>query len=100
MLQLCCQADTELLNTTELQDKVKEAVRSVPVEECIPLTKQLLQYITLSALKMERVISACIYVTLLMEKCIFISLTNSRIQFLKKIVFIADEKYWCCSIIH
>ena len=48
MLQLCCQADTELLNTTELQDKVKQAVRSVPVEECIPLTKQLLQYITLS----------------------------------------------------
>ena len=60
MLQLCCQAEAKLLDRTELQDKVKQAVRLVPVEDCILLTKQLLQYIALSILKIEKVISACI----------------------------------------
>ena len=73
MFQLCCQADAELLGKTEVQDKVKQAVRSVPVGDCIPLTRQLLQYITLSVLKIEKVILTSIYLISLTDKCIFMT---------------------------
>lgn len=55
ILQLCCQVDVQLLGRNELQEKLLETVKTVPVKDCIPLAKQILQYITLNVLKMEEV---------------------------------------------